>query len=176
MKTVNMRHLLFILFTILIFQANGQSFTNYKDTVNHFSINIPEGWTYGKDADPSGVKLIAYRTPKGNSDTARLSMNINIIATPKKDLDKTFSDLLRYLDNPYVQDYKLVDKGDIIINGIKFKWLIETHKNDDIRQHHYDFVALKDGKTYILTMVAFSHYFDTVKPLFEKIANSLILQ
>jgi len=171
-----MRHLLLIFFsTLIIYQANGQSYMNFKDTINNFSIDIPVGWTYGKGKEPSTIKLIAYRTPKGKSDTARASININIINTPKRDLDKTFSELLTYLNNPDVQDYKLIDTGNITINGRKFKWLMESHKIDDIKERHYDFVTLKDGQTYILTMVAFTNYFDTYKPLFDKIAGSFML-
>ena len=67
-----------------------------------------------------------------------------------------------------------IDTGAITFNGIKFKWLIETHQNEgnNLRMHNYDFVTLKNDKTYILTMVTFSYAFDTVKPLFDKIASS----
>lgn len=41
--------------------------------------------------------------------------------------------------------------------------------------HNYDFVTVKDGKTYILTLVTLSNSFEEVKPLFDKIAGSLIL-
>ena len=166
--------LILILTGMLCSFTYGQSFMNYKDTINHFSINIPVGWSYGKDKEPSGVKLIAHRTPIGKSDTARFSITINIIETPGKDLNKTFSDFLRYLPN--IKNYKLIDTGDTTLNGIKFKWLIESHEFDDTKHHNYDLVTLKDGKTYILTMVAFSQYFDIIKPLFNKIANSFILQ
>jgi hypothetical protein len=51
---------------------------------------------------------------------------------------------------------------------------MESHRSDDIKERHYDFVTLKDGQAYILTMVAFSNYFDTYKPLFDKIAGSFM--
>jgi hypothetical protein len=171
-----MRHLLLVLFTVFIIQVNGQSFVTYKDTIHHFSINIPEKWKYGASKDAYGVVLAATRVPVGKADTARDNFNINIIQTPGKDLEKTFSSFMKYLPDG-VQNYKLIDKGDITLNGIKLKWLIETHKNEsaDIQMHNYDFVAFKNGKTYILTLVTFSYYFDTIKPLFDKIASSFIL-
>lgn len=167
-----MRHLLFIFFTVFISKANGQSFTSYKDTVNHFSINIPVGWKYGINKKYPALILLAQRIPQTQADTSRDNFNINVIETPTKTLDKTFSDFLKYL--PEAKNYKLINTGDTIFNGIKFKWLIETHRNDnnEIQMHNYDFVALRDGKTYILTMVTFSNSFDFVKPLFDKIASS----
>ena len=170
-----MRNILLLFFAISIFNANGQSFITYKDSINHFSINIPVGWKYGVNKKNPSLILLAQRTPTNKTDTSRDNFNINVIETPNKTLDKTFSDFLKYL--PDAKNYKLINTGDTIFNGLKFKWLIETHQNDynDAQMHNYDFVTLKDGKTYILTMVAFSYTFDNVKTLFDKIASSFIL-
>jgi photosystem II reaction center protein PsbP len=170
-----MRHLLLILFTVVTIQASGQSFVTYKDTINRFSINIPTGWNYGVNKNYPAIKLLAYRTALSKSDSSRDNFNINIIETPGKNLDKTFSDFLRYL--PDAKNFKLINKGDTTFNGLKFKWLIETHKNEnnDKQMHNYDFVTLKDGKTYILTMITSSYDFDTIKFLFAKIASSFTL-
>jgi hypothetical protein len=148
---------------------------NYKDTINHFSINIPTGWKYGLNKNYPAIKLLAYRTPLSQSDTSRDNFNINIIETPNKDLNKTFADFLKYL--PDAKNFKLICTGDTTFNGITFKWLIETHKNDnnDIQMHNYDFVTLKNGKTFILTMVTFSNSFNIAKPLFDKIVSSFLL-
>ena len=167
-----MRYRLLLLFTVFIIHAHGQSFLNYKDTINLFSIDIPVGWKYGLNKSYPDFILLAYRTPINKADSSRDNFNINTIKTPNKSLDKTFSDFLKYL--PDAKDYKLIDTGAITFNGIKFKWLIETHKNEsnNLQMHNYDFVTIQNGKTYILTMVTFSYAFDTVKPLFDKIASS----
>ena len=169
-----MRHFLPVLLSIFILQASGQSFTTYKDTLNHFSINIPTGWKYGVNKKFPDLKFLAYRIPLNQSDTSRDNYNINIIGTPTKNLEETFSDFLKYLNAEKLQ---FIDQGDTILNGTKFKWLIETHKNGNngVQMHNYDFVAIKHGKTYILTMVTFSYAFGMVKPLFDKIASSFIL-
>jgi hypothetical protein len=169
-----MRLFLVSLFALILINVNGQSFITYADTINHFSINIPTGWKYGVNKNYPQL-FIAYRTPLNQSDTSRDNFNINVIETPNKNLEKSFSDFLKYL--PEAKNFQLIDKGDTALNGIKFKWLIETHKNanSDIQMHNYVFVTLKDGKTYILTMITFSRAFDTVKPLFDKIAGSFIL-
>ena len=170
-----MRNFLFIFFTVFMTKANGQSFTTYKDTINRFSINIPVGWKYGINKKYPALVLLAQRTPLSQADTSRDNFNINVIETPNKTLDKTFTDFLKYL--PDAKNFKLINTGDTTFNGMKFKWLIETHTNDnnDIQMHNYDFVTLKDGKTYILTLDTFSYAFDTVKPLFDKIASSFTL-
>jgi len=170
-----MRTYLIIFLIVFVVRANGQSFITYKDTVNHFWISIPEGWKYGVNKNYPSIILLAYRSPAGPTDTARDNFNINTIETPNKTLDKSFADFLKYL--PDGKSYKLIDSGDTILNGIKFKWLIETHKNDnsDIQMHNYVFVTLKNGKTYILTMITFSNAFESVKPLFDKISSSFKL-
>lgn len=167
-----MQQFLLVLFTVFIFQAHGQSFVNYKDTINRFSIDIPTGWKYGVNKNYPDIILLAYRTPVNKADTIRDNFNINTINTPKKNLEKTFVDFLTYL--PDAKDYKLIDTGSTTFNGIKFKWLIETHKNEsnNLQMHNYDFVTLKNGKTYILTMVTFSYTFEAVKPILDKIASS----
>lgn len=157
---------------LLIIQANRQSFFHYKDSLNYFSIDIPIGWKYEVTKEQTGVLLLAYRTPSFKSDNSRHSVNINIINTPTKNLDKLFADFIKYLLN--TQNYKLIATGDTTVNGTKFKWPIETYNFADIQMHEYALVTVRDGKTYILTMVSFSGTFDTVKPLFDKIASSFI--
>ena len=170
-----MRNILFIFLTVFIIKANAQSFISYKDTVNHFSINIPVGWKYGLNKNYPELILLAQRMPLTQADTSRDNFNINVIETPNKTLNKTFSDFLKYL--PDAKNFKFINTGDTTFNGIKFKWVIETHKNsnNEIQMHNYDFVTLRDGKTYILTMVTFSNSFNIVKPLFDKIASSFYL-
>jgi hypothetical protein len=169
-----MRNFLPAFLVFFIVHANGQSFTTYTDTINRFSIHIPIGWKYGQNKNLPELKLIAMRTPSSQSDTTNANYNINIIETPNKDLEETFNDFLKYLD---AEDLKFIGIGDTILNGIKFKWLIETHKNSNsnILMHNYDLVTLKNGKTYILTMATFSHTFDTMKPLFDKVASSFVI-
>jgi len=170
-----MRHFIIIVFILFHHITNGQSFVNYKDTVNHFSIDIPVGWRYGLPKNYPTIKLMAYRIPVSNTDTSKDNYNLNILETPNLDLEKTYSRFLESLKS--TDNFKLLDVGDTTINDNKFKWLIETHKNenDQIQMHNFDFVTYKNGKTYILTLITFSNRFALTKPTFIKIANSLIL-
>jgi hypothetical protein len=172
-----MRPVLLILFTICIVKANAQSFVNFKDTVNHFSIDIPAGWKYGPPQTPGGIKLIAIRGPLKEGEMARDNFNINIIdKLQSQDLEKNFASFERSISTR--PNFKELDKGDTTINGQQFKWLIATHINKiktDIEVLSYNFVTLKDGKAYLLTMATWPSYFDTIKPMFDKIAGSFIL-
>lgn len=173
--TIYQRYLLLTFFTLLMIRANGQSFENYKDKINRFSIDIPTGWKYGVNKSYPDIILYAFEDPVSKEDLIRENFNINTISTPNTNLDKSFEEILKNLSN--AKDFKLIDKGTVTFNGIKFKWLIETHENENnnFQMLNYDFVTVKNGKTYILTLVTFSDAFDTVKPMFEKIASSFIL-
>ncbi|MDO6432892.1 hypothetical protein Q4E93_19950 [Flavitalea sp. BT771] len=73
-------------------------------------------------------------------------------------------------------DFTLLEKGDLTIHGLPYKWLIETHKNTDgSAMHNYDFITYKDGRTYILTFVALSKDFDKYRQLFYQVAGTLVL-
>ena len=173
-----MKHVLIILFTISFIQVNAQKFVQHKDSVNRFSIFIPAEWKYtGEEKQWPGIIFSATRVPVGKTDRARDNFNINVINTPKKDLEKTFSDFLKYLPGG-IANYKLIEKGDITLNGRKFKWLVETHDSGlkDTTEVNYDFVTVRGGKTYILTMVTYSYHYDIIKPVFDKIAGSFILE
>jgi citrate lyase synthetase len=45
----------------------------------------------------------------------------------------------------------------------------------DLQLINYDFITLKDGKAYILTLITFPSYFEAIKPLLNKIAASFTL-
>ena len=170
-----MRKSLIFVFSVIVIQVSGQSFMSYKDTINNFSINIPVGWKYGINKNYPSIKLLAYRIPLDKLDTSRDNLNININESSGNDLDKAFENFLGVLGES--KNFKIIDKGDTIINRTKFKWLIETHTNEnsDIQMHNYDLMSLKDEKTYVLTMVTFSNSFIIIKPLFDQIASSFSL-
>jgi len=170
-----MRQVLFIFLFFCTTFVYGQSFQNYKDTVNHFSINVPTGWRYGIPQNQPTIKFVAYRIPSSPTDTVRDNFNLNIIETPKMNLNDSYLKILKSISE--AKNFKILDNGKAQINGRKFKWLIESHQNgiNRIQMHNYVFVTYQNDKTYILTMVTFSTNFETIKPTFTQIANSLKL-
>ena len=170
-----MRYFYTIFFILFLTVSNGQSFVTYKDTINHFMIDIPVGWRYGISKNYPSLKLRAYRTPDSLTDTSKDNYNLNILQTPNLTLDETYSKFLESIKE--ADNCKLVYSGDTNINGKKFKWLVETHTNeiDKIQMHNYDFVTYQNDKTYILTFTTFSKRFEIVKPTFNRISSSFFL-
>jgi hypothetical protein len=165
-----MRTSLILILTIFISRANGQSFFHYTDTLNRFSIDFPATWKYKAEHAQKGVVLETTRVPQGR-DTARDIMNVNIIETPRN-LERTFAAYLHYISTP---DFKIVATGDTTLNGMQFKWLVSLSNNlynEKIPMQDYDLVTVRNGKTYIITMMTFPRTYNEVKPIFDKIANS----
>jgi len=170
-----MKHFFTVISIFFASYVNGQSFINYHDTTNHFSIDIPIGWVYGKPKNNPSIKLVAYRKPLNATDTSKDNFNINIFKTPNLDLSKTYLGFLQSLSS--TANLKIIDSGTIVLNNTQFKWLIETHVNETgkIQLHNFDFVTYQNNMTYILTLVTFSDRFETLRPTFQSIANSLKL-
>lgn len=169
-----MRYLHTLIFLIFTLFVSGQDFSDYTDTTNHFSISIPNGWEYGTMKDFRNLKLIA-RSPLSNKhDTTNVNFNVNIFDSPVKNLEETFEE---YTKNLEAKELEFIEKGDIIVNGREFKWLIETHINTlaEVKVKNYSLVTLKDGKVYMLTLSSFLHTYEFYKSLFDKIVNSFII-
>lgn len=152
--------------------ATGQSFNLYKDTTNGFSIYIPAGWKYGVIKSQPTIKLIAYST----DDTSKYNYNVNVIETPNATLETSSSKLIESLSS--TKGFRLLDSGRVMINERTFNWLIESHPNEnnqEILMHNLDFITCDKGKTYILTMVAFSKNFPQIYDTYSKIANTFRL-
>jgi hypothetical protein len=170
-----------IILTLLLINAltncisQSSSFVQYKDTINHFEINIPPGWRYGVNKSYPELKLIAYRTSTDTSDKPGVNFNLNIIKKENSSLDKEYKKLMDALMS--TNDFTLTEKDSININGLPYKWFIEAHKNEINKEPmiNYVFITYKEGKTFILTFIAFSEYFKKYRPLFYKIAGTLIL-
>ncbi len=94
--------------------------------------------------------------------------------TPNLDLNETYTRFLKSLKKA-PGGLNLINSGDTSINGKKFKWLIETHKNGQIQMHEYDFVTYQNGKTYIIIFSTFSNRFELLKPTFDTISKSFSL-
>jgi hypothetical protein len=170
-----MKIVIITLLVTLAIKVSGQSFNDYKDSVNHFSIYIPVGWKYGLSKTQPTIKLIAYNVTTAQTDSLRFNYNINIIETPHTTLNDTYLNLLKYLSE--VDNFKVIDSGQMVINNKDFKWLIESHKNVNaqVQMLNYDFISYQNDKTYVLTMVTFSKNFEYILETFWKIANSLRL-
>lgn len=168
----------FFILCILFFissLAYSQDLYVYKDTVNNFSIGIPVGWRYGASKDYPTIKLFAYRIATDSIDKSRESFNINIFNSSNSNFEDAYSDFISSINK--VKGFKIIDSGNVNLNGRHYKLLIENHENQfaQLSMSNYVFMTFKDKKCYILTMVTVAESFDLYKPLFEKIAYSLNL-
>ena len=171
-----MKYILTIFLLSGIASVNAQNLITYNDSVNHFSKGIPSGWRYGPPQQP-GLKLVALSNVIDSITITRPNYNINIINQPNADLNIVYNKLKRYLTSDTAT--RILEEGNLTINGTDFKWLIETHKNDvgakKIDMHNFVFIAYKNNKSHILTMVSASATFDKYKPLFSKVASTFTL-
>jgi len=168
-----MKFMLTLLTSFSLLNCFSQSYIQYKDTANQFAINIPSGWRYGPGKD-SRLQLIAYKNPD-STDRTFGNFNLNILQKPNSSLDNEYNKLIRAMES--TNNFARLESDTITIHGQLFKWFIETHKNDvnsEMMLHNYVFVTYKGGKTYILTFVTASKYFDKYRLLFYQIATSFI--
>lgn len=153
----------------------SQSFTEFKN--DDFSIQFPENWIVVPKEKMPELAFVAYRKPDNSKDKAQISINMNVINTPNSTLEKSILDLVYSLKE--TDDFTLLENGNIEIASQPFKWLKETHANHrdkSQKMDNYVFLTYKNNKTYILTVASFSEVFDNYKPLFDKIANSLVIK
>jgi len=170
------RLLLLILLGMTAINTSAQlaSPVPYKDTVNHFSIDIPAGWRYGTNRSMPDLLLIAMRSSTGPDDKPSENFNLNVIKKANSSLDREYTRLIDALMS--TNDFTLLEKGDTTIHELPYKWFIETHKNvDGSALHNYVFITYKAGKTYILTFVAHSKDFDKYRSLFYQVAGTFVL-
>jgi hypothetical protein len=150
----------------------GQELMTIRDTVNHFAIGVPFGWRYGVPADNS-VTFIALRQKLDDQDFPRENFNVNILQMEETDLEKSFSDFLESVGQ--AEGFKVIEKGEKIIQDRKYKYLIEIHKNKISKEDMNNYVLFtnNNGEILILTMVTTSTNFEKYKTLFDSVGLSL---
>jgi hypothetical protein len=164
--------LILLLISVISF---SQSFTEFQN--DDFKINFPKNWILSPKERMPQLSFVAYRKPQSFTDKAQVSINLNIVSTKKYTLEKTFLNLVNSLNE--LENFEMIENGKKNISNQPFLWLIESHTNSwdkSQKMINYVFVALKDDKTYILTMASFSEVFEDYKSVFDRIANSLIIK
>jgi hypothetical protein len=171
-----MRTLLTCLLVLLAASGFSQtaSFISFKDTLNHFAIDIPSGWQYSSS---KGLPLIAQRKPAETADKSHESFNVNVInkKTPST-VEREYEKFIGYLKS--TNNFTLLESDTITINGQACKWFVENHKNDGdgvTLMCNYVFITYKNDKTYILTFATLAADFSKYRQLFYKIAETLVI-
>lgn len=171
------RTITIILFFICV-NIFAQQSTLYNDSINNFSIKIPQGWNINNVLlkKYSSIKLNAFRTIVNKDDTTKLNFNINIFDSQQANLDSNFAYFLSSSSESL--DYKLHSKGTEIINNLVFKWVIQEHSNYLDRKSkiiNYVFITSVNSRMYIITLVSDAKSFNKWKYELHNIAISFRL-
>ncbi|WP_436487395.1 hypothetical protein [Chitinophaga sp. ARDCPP14] len=155
---------------LLSFFANGQNLVNYRDTANHFSVGIPNGWQVIKNKQIPSLKFMAQRAD--SALVAPENFTVNVVDEPRSNVDAVAKKLLYYIGrNPY---FKLLDSGSIVSAGKRMIWLDEIHLEGSRTDTMFAsiFIAYSNNKTYLLTSTTLLPFSAGFKPLFHEIGNS----
>lgn len=169
-----------IIFTVILLHilatSCGQVLPSiiYRDTINHFIINIPAGWRYGINKNYPHLKLISYRTSSDSLDKSHETFNVNIMRKEGSSLSKEFDKIIAVISN--TREFTLLKKDTITIHGQTYKWFIESHKNNDSAEptNSMVFITYAHDRVYILTLITLSKSFSKYQDLFLETANSFL--
>ncbi|MBK9731707.1 MAG: hypothetical protein IPO83_10560 [Chitinophagaceae bacterium] len=165
------------LFSLLIFFLPLASFGQqqllvYEDTVNHFTIGVPNDWRYGVPKNKS-ISFMATRKSKDSTDVVRENFSVNVLYGKPADLTTSYNEFISAIQK--APEFKILEKGEKDIGKRHYKWLIETHKNQYNNESvaNYVYFANSGKSVLILTMVSSAKAFSKYRVLYDKIAQSL---
>jgi hypothetical protein len=168
-----MKTLITIAFLLLGLEGFPQDLFNYRDSINQFSIGIPQGWQYqiSKTTEP-GVKLFVSRPKLNDEEKFVENFNVNIVPFPNSNLEAAYIDLKANISQR--KGYVFVSEGDTNFGGKKFKWHLEKHTNSQTGQPMEALILIgyKEDKGYMVTLATIQDAYPKYQTLFEKIAGS----
>lgn len=156
------------------FAQNSVEYIEFTDTVNRFTIQVPPGWQYGVDKNNPNIKLVAYRTYSGSGQRATEHFSLNVLNKPNSSLNEEYNMLIEALTAS--GNFNKTEEGVAAIHGQTYRWFVELLRvsQQDTRMNLV-FVTYKNGRTYLLTFTAFPGTFPEYRPLFQEVANSLVI-
>jgi hypothetical protein len=170
-----MRPLLTFILSILttIVFSQSESLVTFKDA-DRFEIGVPSGWQYGPG---QGLPLIAQRRTTETADKSHAGFNVNIIGKrAPSSVDREYGKLIGYLRSS--NNFQLLEQDTITINGQPCRWFVENHRNEmdgTTPTCNYVFITYKNDRTYIVTFSLLPADFPKYRPLFDKIAGTLVI-
>jgi hypothetical protein len=172
----DMKTLITITFLLLGFEGFSQDLFIYRDSINQFSIGIPQGWQYqiSKTTEP-GVKLFVSRPKLSDEEKFVENFNVNIVPFPNSNIEAAYIDLKANISQR--KGYEFVREGDTTVGGSKLKWHLEKHTNSQTGQPMEALIILgyKGDKGYMVTLATIEDVYPKYQTLFEKIAGSFSL-
>lgn len=169
-----MTRLLFCCFLLLLLPLfiHAQDLSDYKDTINHFSVGVPKDWQVWKSSKVPSLKFVAQRIFGDSTKPAPENFNITILDEPGSNVDNIVKKLFGFTTkNPY---FKLIDSGSIISNGKRMVWIDEMHTEANYPDTFFAsiFVSYTANKAYLLTATTLWATAGTYGPLFHQIGGT----
>ncbi|SEW54992.1 hypothetical protein [Chitinophaga arvensicola] len=167
-----MKYVLIYCLLLLSYVAEGQEMINYRDTVHHFSLDVPDQWRVIRNDEKNHIIFAAQRTNSGGLHSFPEHVTVNVLPEPNSNVDNVAKKLLFLISrNPY---FKLIDSGSIISQGKRLVWLDEIHVEPNRTDTFFSsiFISYADSKTYLLTASTFLPFPDRFKEIFHQIGQS----
>lgn len=150
-------------------KQNGALTEKYTNKEKQYSINYPSDW---QRKEVPSIDFVLFAPPKGND--AQVHASMNIIAekvSPPVTLTQFYTESINNITTE-LKDVKIDSSGEISLNGTTSKWVVYSHKMQDIDFKVLQYFAVANDKVYLLTFSALANDFASYKPEFEKIAET----
>lgn len=150
----------------------GATTEKYTNKEKLYSIDYPSDWQ--KKEVPS-IDFVLFAPPKGTDTQVHASMNViaEKIDTPVN-LNQFYKESVSNITTE-LKDVKIESSGETRLNDTQSKWVLYSHKMQDIGFRVLQYFVVSKDRVYLLTFSALSEDFATYKSEFEKIANSFKL-
>lgn len=148
----------------------------YKEA-DGYSIVVPADWEIQDDGYMS-TSMIAMSPVDTTDPTDTFTENMNVIREelPYEISLQEYADLSFENAGKMLNNFTILEQGDVTINGVAAKWLIYTHQLNDFTGKVLAYMVIGDSSAYVLTFSADTTDFDTIKPTFTQIAESFKLE
>lgn len=146
--------------------ALTEKFTNKEKM---YSIDYPADWQ--KREVPS-IDFVLFAPPKGTD--AQIHASMNVIAekvNPPVTLNQFYTESVNNITTE-LKDVKMEGSGEATLNGTGSKWVLYSHKMQDISFKVLQYFIVVGERVYLLTFSALENDFATYRPDFDQIANS----
>jgi len=162
-----------VLIVVLLCFSNGCDFRKNHHSGYGFSVTFPQGWKRGENHDKllfrisaEKPRIITYYSPKRASEDGIPNANISVYAQKFSDpiwIEDVFPQILGLLKG---QGYRVLDEGQIKINGIVSHWVLYQVRETGTTQ--IAFYVISDSKVFIkLKYMANDSSFKTYREEFE---------
>lgn len=175
-----MKHLIAYILTIATLSATwncplhaelmAPKTTHYNNDSKNYEVDYPSSW---QKKEIPNLDLFLFAPLKNSQQQAPASVNIisEKIGTDVN-VNKFYADSIANLVKE-LKDVKIEKSGDQKIGNATAKWIQYTHQIQSINFRVMQFFLVENGYLYLITYSAPLSEFDTHKPEFDSMTNSM---